>query len=418
MGDVPAFSTWLQKSYEKITKRVDNALFFCYAYCHNQSKKGNFSVNRSFKRIFSLIIACALFIGFAQTVLAADFRTTSGVNLRSGPSTDANVVRTVDSGSTVEMLQHDPAEWSRVRINGTTGYIRSDFLALPSGTTANFRTTAGVNLRSSPSTDADVLRAVNYGAIVEVLSHDPDGWSRAMINGTTGYIRSDFLAFVGQSAAPAASAPAPAPAPVAQSQTSSIFRTTVGVNFRNAPSTDAGIIRVLNAGTTVEVLTHNQNGWSNVRQNGTVGYIMSEFLTEGAGGGGNVEFLEWSTARNIVRNGVPMRVVDVRTGISFYLQSFSIGGHADVEPLTQADTDAIFQSRNGVWAWAPRPVWVTIGNRTIAAALNGMPHGGSTISGNGMNGHLCLHFYGTRTRSQTYQRDLNNAVREAWYASK
>jgi len=356
-------------------------------------------------------------IGLAQTVFAADaFQTTSGVNLRTSPSTDADIVRTVDIGSTVEMLQHDPADWSRVRINGTTGYIRSDFLVVPTGSTpAAFRTTSGVNLRTSPSTDADIIRTVDVGTAVEMLQHDPADWSRVRINGTTGYIRSDFLAWAGQSAPQAASAPAAAP-----SQTLSFFRTTAGVNFRSSPSTDADIIRVLNTGTTVEMLQHDPANWSRVRINGTVGYISSEFLSAGAG---HVEFLEWSIARRIVQNGVPMRVVDVRTGISFYLQSFSIGGygiggHADVEPLTQADTDAILRSRNGVWAWAPRPVWVSIGDRTIAAALNGMPHDVSTIANNGMNGHLCLHFYGTRTRSQTYQRDLNNAVREAWNASQ
>ena len=358
-------------------------------------------MNRGLKRIFCLILTCGLMIGLAQTVFAADaFQTTSGVNLRTNPSTDADIIRTVDVNSTVEMLQHDPADWSRVRINGTTGYIRSDFLTIPAGDVpATFKTTSGVNLRTSPSTDADIIGAVNAGTIVDVHTHNPDGWSNVRINGTTGYIRSDFLAWVSQSTP----------------QTPSFFRTTAGVNFRTSPSADADIIRVLNTGTTVEMLQHNPANWSRVRINGTVGYVSSEFL---AAGTGSVEFLEWSVARNIVQNGVPMRVVDVRTGISFYLQSFSIGGHADVEPLTQADTDAILRSRNGVWAWAPRPVWVTIGDRTIAAALNGMPHDVSTIANNGMNGHLCLHFYGTRTRSQTYQRDLNNAVREAWNASQ
>jgi hypothetical protein len=113
-----------------------------------------------------------------------------------------------------------------------------------------------------------------------------------------------------------------------------------------------------------------------------------------------------------------MHVVDVRTGITFKLRAFSKSGHADVETPTRADTDAILRSRNGVWAWAPRPVWVTIGDRTIAAALNGMPHDVSTISGNGLNGHLCLHFNNTVTNSKTYQRDLNNAVMEAWNAAR
>jgi len=74
----------------------------------------------------------------------------------------------------------------------------------------------------------------------------------------------------------------------------------------------------------------------------------------------------------------------------------------------------MLRTRNGTWAWAPRPVWVTIGERTFAAALNGMPHDVSTIRDNGLNGHLCLHFNNTVTNSKSYQRDLNNAVVEAW----
>jgi len=147
-----------------------------------------------------------------------------------------------------------------------------------------------------------------------------------------------------------------------------------------------------------------------VRHSGTVGYIRSDLL----GAGYKVELIDWSTAKNIVPRGTNLRVVDVRTGISYNIRPFSLGGHADVEPPTKADTDAILRSRNGVWAWAPRPVWVTIGNRTFAAALNGMPHDVSTISGNGLNGHLCLHFNNTVTNSKTYQRDLNNAVMEAY----
>jgi len=88
----------------------------------------------------------------------------------------------------------------------------------------------------------------------------------------------------------------------------------------------------------------------------------------------------------------------------------------DVEPPTRADTEAILRTRGGVWAWEPRPVWVTTGGRTFAAALNGMPHDVSTIRDNGMNGHLCLHFGNTVTNSQSYQRNLRAAVAEAYAA--
>jgi hypothetical protein len=47
-----------------------------------------------------------------------------------------------------------------------------------------------------------------------------------------------------------------------------------------------------------------------------------------------------------------------------------------------------------------------------------MPHAGSTISGNGMNGHLCLHFYGSRTHNgnANYTRAMQEAVMEAFQA--
>ena len=199
-----------------------------------------------------------------------------------------------------------------------------------------------------------------------------------------------------------------------QPQNARIFRTTDGVNFRSGPSTDANIIRTIVAGSAVSMLEHNPDGWSRVSFAGSSGYIRSDYLTEG---GGNVEYLTWAQARPLIPVGVPFKVIDVRTGLTFNLQCFSRGGHADVEPPTREDTDTIFRSRNGVWAWAPRPVWVIIGNRTIAASLNGQPHAGSTISDNGMNGHLCLHFGETVTNSKTYQRDLRNAVMEAYNAA-
>ena len=344
----------------------------------------------------------------AQTALASEtFRTTDGVNFRTGPSTDDEVISVVYPRVNVEVLEHDPAGWSMVRIDGTVGFIRSDFLMFPIGNTpATFRTTDGVNFRTGPSTDASIINTVLHGTSVDVLEHDPAGWSRVRIDGTTGFIRSDFLTKPIQVAAQPATSTA---------QTTMVLFTSGDVRFRAGPSTDTNVIRVLSPGTAVNVISQGANGWTRGTVNGTTGYIRSDLLRTS---NQNIEFLNWSEARNLIRNGVPMRVTDVRTGLSFNLQSFSKSGHADVEPLTQADTDTILRTRNGVWSWSARPVWVTIGNRTIAAALNGMPHAGSTISGNGMNGHLCLHFGGTVTNSKSYQANLRAAVQEAFDAAR
>jgi len=333
------------------------------------------------------------------------FRTTDKVNFRTAPSTDAGIIRTVDTGTNVQIVEHDPAGWSKVKVNGTTGFMRSDFLMVPKGTPVTLCTTGGVNLRAGPSTDTKILRTLNPETNVEVLEHDPAGWSSVRINGTSGFIRSDLLVLPGHAATLGTS--------LAQAPTT--LKTVGGVNLRSEPSTDAKIISVLNTGTSVEVLEYNPDGWSKVRLNGSAGFIRSDLLSEGAG---SVELLSWSVARDLIKNGVNMRVVDVRTGSSFTLRSFSKNGHADVEPVTQTDTDTILQTRGGTWSWAARPVWVTIGNRTIAASMNGMPHAGSTISKNGMNGHLCLHFWGTITNNKSYEKDLNNAVMEAFNAGR
>ena len=369
--------------------------------------------------VFSIMVCC-LTVVLMQTTMAADMRVTrSGVNFRTEASLESSVIRSLDAGTSVELIEHDPAGWSKVRVNGTVGYIRSDFLTVPEGAEAvTFTTTDGVNFRTGASLDASVITTLQTGTNVEMLEHDPTGWSKVRVNDTVGFVRSDFLTLPIQNSQQNTDSQQNANSQQstnASSQSPSTLRTIDGVNFRTGPSTDASIIRTLNANTEVEVIEYDATGWSRVRVDGDVGFIRSDLLSVS---GRNVELLHWSEVKNILPTGVPLRVYDVRTGISYNIQVFSKGDHADVEPVTRADTDAKLQSRNGVWSWAARPVWVTIGDRMIAASLIGMPHDVSTISDNGMNGHLCLHFYGSTTSSTsaTYKADLQNAVQEAWNA--
>jgi len=322
--------------------------------------------------------------------------------MRSGPSTETSILTTLTRGTSVDVVEVQANGWTSVRHGGANGFIRSDLLTDGTGTAqatpSTLRTTAVVNLRSGPSTGHRVITTIAASTNVNVITQQSDGWSKVRHNGTEGFIRSDLLSATGATSNAAAIA---------------TLRTVTGVNFRTGPSTSDSVIRLLAVNTSVDVLENLSNGWSKVRHNGTVGFIRSDLLGTGAR---TIELIDWSTARGIVPTGVNLRVTDVRSGISFNLRGFSKSGHMDSEPPTQADTDAILRTRNGVWAWDPRPVWVTVGDKTYAAALNGMPHDVSTISGNGMNGHLCLHFNNTVTNSKSYQRKLNEAVIEAFNA--
>ena len=204
-----------------------------------------------------------------------------------------------------------------------------------------------------------------------------------------------------------------------------VFRTTVNLNLRQAPSTTSERITTVNRGSLVYVTDLRDGEWFAVLVGSQTGYMYSGFLEEVididvilTAVNGVVERLHWRYARQLTTIGTVLTIVDVRTGITWQMASFSNGNHSDVETLTAADTAAMLRAWGGRWCWTPRPVHVIIGDRVLAASLNGMPHAGSTRRYNNMNGHVCLHFYGSRTHNgnRNHERDHQNAVNEAFNA--
>jgi len=345
--------------------------------------------------------------------------TTDGVRVRASADTEAKILKVLDLGAKVEVHKHDPAGWSRVSAGGVTGFIRSDFLTA----TANFvagatsigeahsaaastsspitlMTIDGVRLRSGPSTNHDILRPVKAGTNVTVLEHKPDSWSKVSLGGTTGFIRSDLLAAPGT--------------PLNSSGNTQFLQTTTGVNVRSGPGTGHSIVRQLAEGRNVEILSKS-NGWSKVRIGDTTGYIKSTLLATAKTF--PLELSDISTVNTLVRGGSVLQVQDVRSGITFSVRVLGGGRHLDVDTLTQADTNAMFRSRGGRWSWEARPVKVTIGSRTFAASMNGMPHSVSAVQGNGINGHFCIHFNGSTSNGgggPNYVPRMQAAVAQAW----
>jgi LysM repeat protein len=125
------------------------------------------------------------------------------------------------------------------------------------------------------------------------------------------------------------------------------------------------------------------------------------------------ELLNWDAANRIFKSRAT--IIDVATGLSFEVKRRGGHNHADIEPLTSADTAVLKQIYGGTWSWVRRAVIVVTGGRRIAASINGMPHGGQSISGNNCNGHICLHFLGSRTHASNaldadHQRMVQAAV--------
>ena len=129
-------------------------------------------------------------------------------------------------------------------------------------------------------------------------------------------------------------------------------------------------------------------------------------------------------------------VRDILTGRSFEVKRTFGGQHADVEPLTEADTEIMYEIWGG-WSWDRRAVVVYVGQYVFAGSLAGMPHAGvdsapvlavvnnlsggfgrgqnlDMVKGNGMDGHVCLHFAGSRIHgSNAINAAHQTRVREA-----
>ena len=67
-------------------------------------------------------------------------------------------------------------------------------------------------------------------------------------------------------------------------------------------------------------------------------------------------------------------------------------GHAEVECRTAEDTAIYLEAFGGEFNYSKRPVIVTIGANSVAASLQGQPHGEDTVAANDMDGHACLYF--------------------------
>jgi len=128
--------------------------------------------------------------------------------------------------------------------------------------------------------------------------------------------------------------------------------------------------------------------------------------------------LPWTEAQKILARMDTAEVIDFETRQRFMVQRRGGTYHADVQPLTRADTAIMKQIYDGVWSWDRRAVLVLVDGLIIAASMNGMPHGQGALNNN-FPGHFCIHFAGsithaTRSIDLGHQLMINKASGTIW----
>ncbi len=144
---------------------------------------------------------------------------------------------------------------------------------------------------------------------------------------------------------------------------------------------------------------------------------VSPVLT-GAPTASRVQYANWYTTVKTVCKSYPYATVyDYETGISWQVHIFSVGAHADYEPLTANDTSKMLKVMGGN-TWNPRAVWVVFANGSVyMASTHSMPHGVIHITDNNFAGHTCLHFPRTQAQVESigvYATSHQNTIDAGW----
>ena len=133
---------------------------------------------RLYKRCLP-VIALVLALALPLVSLAESYKvvTGGGLNLRKEPSLNASVLGQYPTGTWMTVLE-TTGDWSKVQVNGKTGYVLSKYLTdsnVSNTLTVRTNTGIGLNVRTAPSLTGDIVTSFKNGSTVTVLSKG-NGW--------------------------------------------------------------------------------------------------------------------------------------------------------------------------------------------------------------------------------------------------
>ena len=135
-----------------------------------------------------------------------------------------------------------------------------------------------------------------------------------------------------------------------------------------------------------------------------------------------MQYANWYDKVKAVAKKYPYATVyDFASRIIWQVHIFSVGAHADVEPLTANDT-ARMERVFGGNTWNPRAVWVVFADGSVyIGSTHSMPHEVQHIKDNNFAGHSCLHFPRTQEQVEAigpYATSHQTTIDAGWAATQ
>lgn len=227
--------------------------------------------------------AAALALGLSMlgssSVFAASTGTITGtdVNIRSSNSTDAYVLSTADDGEQITILA-DLDGWFRISApNVGTAYVTSQFVKVQQAD--GMVNGNSVNIRTAPSTTAQVIGQANSGDLLNVTGVSGE-WYVINYNGTKAYVYKSYVNGTMLKYLDGTSAALTTPSTsAATGGVYAVVNCEGSLNMRASASTESAVVASLPTGYNLNVYDY-ADGWIKVADdNGNTGYVKSDFIS-------------------------------------------------------------------------------------------------------------------------------------------
>lgn len=150
--------------------------------------------------------------------VVSTMRTTTRLNMRSGPGTNYGIITTLVNGATVEIMGSAQGGFYPVRYGGNKGWMSGDYLTTEGAGTpgpaseapvqnpgapgsvavgdtviGTMTVSTGLNLRQGPGTNYNAILVMPGGASVSVMGSPQNGFYPVTFHGSKGWASGDFL---------------------------------------------------------------------------------------------------------------------------------------------------------------------------------------------------------------------------------
>lgn len=168
-----------------------------YHECRFIGRMTTMRSSQKWKRIFAAVLCLTLLMASLPAFAAESYAYITGdakINLRRSASQGSKVLGSYPQGTKVTVLD-DGTTWTKVQVDGKTGYMMSKYLSTAKSSHIMYvRTYTGVKLRlrEKATVFSDILGAYSPGTVVVVLDRG-SAWTKVRVDGKVGYMGSQYL---------------------------------------------------------------------------------------------------------------------------------------------------------------------------------------------------------------------------------